>query len=254
MPSRLPVQMLWIGPRLSAMERLSIASFLANGHAVQLYTYGDVEGIPPGVEHHDGREVLPAGSVFTYAEGFGKGSYAGFANLFRYKLLLDHGGVWCDTDVVCLKPFDFDARPYVIGRERKPFDPEKGQTERLAIGVLKVPPNSRVMLECYAISMEANKAALRWGETGPELATKRFVRHGLEVHALPPAAFYPVDWWDTEDLVTKPIAFGPESYAVHLWNEVWRHKGLDKDADYPADCAYETLKRRYSVGSGTIRR
>ncbi len=90
------IQMLWIGPRLSAMERLSIASFLAIGHAVRLYSYGDVEGIPPGVEHHDAREVLPAGSVFTYAEGFGKGSYA--------------------------------------------------------------PPNSRVMLECYAIANEANPA------------------------------------------------------------------------------------------------
>src|SRR3982751_587646 len=117
MPKGEPIQMLWIGPRLSAMERLSIASFLAHGHPVRLYTYGDVDAIPAGVDHRDGREVLPAASVFTYADGFGKGSYAGFANMFRYKLLLDHGGIWCDTDVVCLKPFDFAAQ-YVIGRER----------------------------------------------------------------------------------------------------------------------------------------
>jgi len=31
-----PVQMLWIGPRLSNLERLSMASFLANGHPVRL--------------------------------------------------------------------------------------------------------------------------------------------------------------------------------------------------------------------------
>ena len=71
-----PIQMLWIGPRLSALERLSMASFLAHGHEVRLYTYGDVEGIPPGVTHHDGREIVPASQVFTYASGFGKGSYA----------------------------------------------------------------------------------------------------------------------------------------------------------------------------------
>jgi hypothetical protein len=247
MPTGAPINMLWIGPRLSALERLSIMSFLGNGHPVRLFTYGDVEAIPPGVEHHDGREILPAASVFTYADGFGKGSYGGFANLFRYKLLLDHGGIWSDTDTVCLKPFDFEAE-YVIGRERKPPDPATGaRNERLAIGVLKVPPNSRVMLECYAIADEANRAELRWGETGPELATKRFMRHGLEVHALPPDAFYPVDWWNMQDLVTKPLAVGPETYAVHFWNEVWRFKALDKDADYPADCAYETLKRRYGV-------
>src|SRR5260221_760110 len=155
-----PIQMLWIGPRLSALERLSMASFLAHGHEVRLYTYGDVEGIPPGVTHHDGREIVPASQVFTYASGFGKGSYAGFANLFRYKLLLDHGGIWCDSDVVCLRPFDFTDE-YVIGRERLPPHVASGDdTTRLATCVLKTPPNSRVMLECYAVCMEVNKTEL----------------------------------------------------------------------------------------------
>ena len=247
MPTGAPIQMLWIGPRLSALERLSILSFLGNGHPVRLYTYGDVEGIPDGVEHRDGREVLPAESVFTYAEGFGKGGYSGFANLFRYKLLLDQGGYWSDTDTVCLKPFDF-AADYVIGRERNPPDAATGvRTERLNIGVLKVPPNSRVMLECYAISNEADKSLLRWGETGPVLATKRFQRHGLEAHALPPEVFYPVDWWNAQELVTRPLMVGPQTYAVHLWNQMWRAKGLEKDGVYPADCAYEMLKQRYGV-------
>jgi hypothetical protein len=241
-----PIQMLWIGPRLSALERLSIRSFLANGHAIRLFTYGDVEGIPAGVEHHDAREVLPGGAVFTYADGFGKGSYSGFANLFRYKLLLDHGGYWSDTDTVCLKPFDF-AGDYVVGRERCPPDATHQRRERLAIGVLKVPRNSRVMLECYAAADEADKAKIKWGETGPQLVTQRFVRHGLLAQSLPPEVFYPVNWWDMRELVTRPLAVGPETYAVHLWNGLWAHEGLDKDAQYPRDCAYEALKRRYGV-------
>ena len=240
--------MLWIGPRLSALERLSIVSFLAHGHPVRLFTYGDVEGIPAGVERHDGREILPESSVFTYANGFGKGSVAGFSNMFRYKLLLDHGGYWSDTDTVCLKPFDFDA-DYVVGRERLPPDPAKPgvRRERLAAGVLKVPRNSRVMRECYATTNEADKAEIKWGETGPQLLTQRFTHHGLMGHALPPEVFYPVAWWRTVDLVTKPLEVGPESHAVHLWNEIWRHKGLDKDGSYPPDCAFESLKRRYGV-------
>lgn len=59
--------------------------------------------------------------------------------------------------------------------------------------------------------------------------------------------FYPVDWWNAVDLVTKPLSVGPDTYAVHLWNEIWRYKGLDKDGAYPASCAYEQLKRRYCV-------
>jgi hypothetical protein len=242
-----PIQMLWIGPRLSNLERLSMASFLGNGHPVRLFTYEPVEGIPPGVEHHDAREVMPADSVFTYADGFGKGSPAAFANIFRYKLLLDHGGYWSDTDTVCLKPFDFPG-DYVIGAERLPSHAVKdGKTARLAIGVLKLPARSAVMAECYAIAYEANKREVRWGQMGPELVTRCFARHDLVKGALAPDVFYPLDWWNTRDLVTKPLNVPAESYAIHLWNQLWSHRGLDKDATYPSDCAYETLKRRYGV-------
>jgi hypothetical protein len=244
-----PIHMLWIGPRLSALERLSIASFLANGHEVRLYTYGDVDGIPAGVDHHDGREVVPASQVFTYASGFGKGSYAGFSNLFRYKLLLDQGGIWCDTDVVCLRPFDFAAE-YVIAKERLPPHVASGDhTERLGNCVLKTPANARVMLECYAVCVEANKSELQWGETGPQLVTARYARHQLDRYALPPAALCPIDWWNAEKLVTEPWQEMPESYGVHFWNEVWRAQALDKDGAFPPDSIYETLKRRYGVAS-----
>jgi glycosyl transferase-like sugar-binding protein len=244
-----PVHMLWIGPRLSALERLSIASFLANGHEVRLYTYGDVEGIPPGTQHHDGREIVPAAQVFTYPSGFGKGSYAGFSNLFRYKLLLDHGGIWCDCDVVCLQPFDF-ASEYVIARERlSPNLANADKTEKLNPCVLKAPPNSRVMLECYSVAMESNKGELEWGDIGPDLVTKRFAQHGLDRHALPANAICPVDWWHAQRLVKGSFEEIPGAYAVHFWNEVWRFQRMDKDAVYPADSIYETLKRRYGVGA-----
>lgn len=242
-----PVQMLWIGSRLSNLERLSMASFLANGHPVRLFAYEAIEGVPAGVELHDGRDVMPADSVFTYADGFGKGSPAAFANLFRYKLLLDHGGYWSDTDTVCLKPFDFEG-DYVIGCERLPSHAAKdGKTMRLAIGVLKVPPNSPVMQECYAVAKEANPRQVRWGDMGPALVTRSFIRHGLATRAQHPNVFYPLDWWNTRELVTKPLDVPTESYAVHLWNQLWAHRGMDKDGTYPADCAYETLKHRFGV-------
>jgi hypothetical protein len=241
---RAPVRMLWIGPRLSTLEQLSIRSFLAHGHPVHLYTYADVEGVPEGTQQRDGREVLPADSVFTYADGFGKGSHAAFANMFRYKLLLDEGGIWCDTDVVCLKPFDFDAE-HVIGRERTPPLEGGPGAQRIATAVMKMPRGSAAMRECYDVCARVDKSKLRWGETGPLLVTHSFLRHGLDEHALPPDAFYPVDWWNTPDLVTKPLSVGPATYAIHLWNQIWKANGLDKDAVYPAGCAYDELKRRY---------
>src|SRR5215813_6559365 len=100
------VQGLWIGPHLSVMERLSIRSFLANGHEYHLYVYDQVENVPEGAVLKDANEVFDKSRVFTYQSGFGKNSYAGFANMFRYKLLAMRGGWWADSDVVCIRPLD----------------------------------------------------------------------------------------------------------------------------------------------------
>ena len=99
------IQSLWIGPRLSMMERLSIASFLQNGHSYILYAYGPVEGLPEDAELKDANEILPSCVIFTYAE---YATCSGFSNFFRYKLLLERGGWWVDTDMICLRPFEFD--------------------------------------------------------------------------------------------------------------------------------------------------
>ena len=100
------IQGLWVGNELSVMEQLSIASFLRNGHEYHLYVYEDVKNIPPGTTIKDGNEILPASRIFQYKQ---QASYAGFSNFFRYKLVLERGGWWVDTDTICLKPFDFDA-------------------------------------------------------------------------------------------------------------------------------------------------
>ena len=99
------------------MERLSLRSFVSNGHPVHLYTDGDVTNIPSGVVIMDGREILPAHRVFRYSMG---GSYAGFSNIFRYKFLLERGNFWCDLDVVCLCRFDFHDEYIFSGSNSSP--------------------------------------------------------------------------------------------------------------------------------------
>lgn len=80
------IQGLWIGPELSVMEQLSISSFLLNGHDYHLYVYDDVKNIPFGAVVMDANEILASSRIFQYKRS---PSYAGFANSFRYKLLLE---------------------------------------------------------------------------------------------------------------------------------------------------------------------
>ena len=236
------IQGLWIGRRLSLMERLSIRSFLAQGHPYHLYVYGPVQGVPKGVVVRDAKTILPRSRLFRIARGKGRGSLASFSNLFRYKLLSQRGGWWVDLDVVCLRPFEFPT-PYVFALERTP----QGDT-RVCPGILKVPKGCAFIRRCYEQAASRDPARVRFGETGALLLEPILRAHRLALYAQPPRVFCPLDWWAFHWAIDPAIRFPLESSsAVHLWNELWRRRGLSKDGSYDPACLYEHLRVRYRV-------
>ena len=245
---RVTVQSLWIGARLSTMERLSIRSYLSLGHEFHLFTYGNVEGVPDGAAVRPAEDVLPASDVFRYRRGPGRGSVSAFSNCFRYRLLLERGGWWTDLDSVCVRPLDF-ADEHVLGRERSP----EGGT-LIGSGLIKAPAGSALMEYCWRASREADRSRLRWGEIGPLLLSRAVGAVGAEVTVLEPEAFFPIDFWRVWELVLEGEV--PDGcHAVHLWHSQWRLHALDPDAAYDPGCIYERLKRRSGVSSppGAVR-
>jgi hypothetical protein len=245
------IQGLWVGGPLSTMERLSVASFLAHGHAYHLYVYQPVTNAPRGTCLKDGREVLPESLIFRYRD---HASYAGFANFFRYKLLLERGGWWVDTDTICLGHFDF-RDDYVFGTEWTP-----GGEVTPSAGFLRAPAGSPAMADAWDACREKDPATLAWGETGPRLVAEVIRRHDLGRFLRGPATFTPVPYFDWEGPLDpeRVYEFTGETKAVHLWNEMWRRAGLDKDASYPPRCLYERLKACYlstrlMMDSGVLR-
>jgi hypothetical protein len=99
---------LWIGPRLTWLERLSLCSCLANGHHVILWCYELIEGVPDGVQLADAQAILPKSSITYHRES---GSVTYFANRFRYHLLRRQPATWLDADIVLLRPLA-TARPH----------------------------------------------------------------------------------------------------------------------------------------------
>jgi mannosyltransferase OCH1-like enzyme len=230
------VQGLWIGPALSVMEQISIASFIQNGHEYQLYIYDDVKNIPPGTVIRDASEILPASRIFQYKHF---PTYAGFANYFRYKLLLERGGWWIDTDTICLKPFDFPGE-HVFATEKD------AGLEVVTSGIIKAPVGSPVMAYAWEVCQSKQPDQLVWGETGPRLMGEAVKKFSMEAYVKPSHCFCPrsYDEWRS---VLEPEAEGLDerAYAIHLWNERWRDAGQDKNAEYDPACLYEQLKRRY---------
>lgn len=236
------IQGLWIGSYLSAMEQLSVASFLRNGHQYHLYVYDEVRNVPIGAILRDASEILPAADIFQYRE---RPSFAGFSNFFRYKLLLERGGWWADSDMVCLRPFDF-IDDYVFSSE---------MSKGLAVvncGAIKTPPGSKVMAYAWEACKAKDPQQIVWGETGPRLMAEAVERHSLDQYVRAEHVFCPIPFWEWQKILepNSDLVFDESVYAIHLWNEKWRAAEQDKDACYPPDSLYEQLKRKYlTVGS-----
>src|SRR5437879_6295287 len=153
------IQGLWIGPELSVMEQLSISSFLLNQHEYHLYVYDEPRNVPLGAVVRDAAEILPPSRIFQYKHF---PTYAGFANFFRYKLLLERGGWWADTDTICLKPFDFPEQ-HVFASEIS------NGHEVVTSGIIKAPIGSEAMGHAWEVCQNKIPEPLVWGAPGPRL-------------------------------------------------------------------------------------
>lgn len=235
------VQSLWLGSRLSALQVLSLRSFVAHGHEVHLYALEPIENVPSGIRLLDASAVLPRERVFTYQRGFGRGSPSAFSNLFRYKLLLERGGWWVDTDVVCLRPFELDA-DFVFASERAV---DGGVTA--ASCVIKSPAGADWLQYCLDAAERRDPASLEWGEIGPRLIQEAHEHFALQRFLVPPQVFNPIDYFAYGELQAPSFDHArlDGSFAVHLWNQKWVSNCLDPDFDGAPDSLYAALRAKY---------
>jgi hypothetical protein len=245
-----PVQSLWIGTGLSTLEKLSIQSFIDHGHAFHLYVYQPLPDAPAGTVLKDANDILPSSQIFQYRD---RKSYAAFANMFRYKLLLDRGGWWADTDMMCLRPLDIGDE-HVFVSETVEWRGASGPQAVVGNCLIKAPAGSRAMSLALDRSLACDRDTVKWGEIGPKLVGEVIEAEGLQRFVKPPAAFCPIGYSDWRKLIdANPPALPSEAYGLHFWNEMWRLNAQDKDADYPADSIYECLKRRHPGRTDTER-
>lgn len=218
---------------MSTMERLSISSFLANGHEYHLYTYDKALDVPLGTVLKDAAEILPASWIFRDS----RGGFTSFSEFFRYKLLLDRGGWWVDTDLVCVRPLAPESE-FVLTLE-----PDM----TIATAVIRAPAGSDLMRSAWNECLRLDRRNVNWGDSGPAMFARVVAEAGMLESALEPVFFYPLDWSEWAKALDPAFitALDPRTRTVHLWNSMWDLAGRDKSAKYPDGCLYEELKRRY---------
>ena len=235
------IQSLWIGDDLTQIEKLCIRSFLDHGHEFYFYTYTEIGGIPEGTTIRDGNEILDSSNIFQSKSG----SYAHFADWFRYAMLVKNGGFWVDMDVICIKPFDFDSDIILVGG-----------SDAYTNAIIGMPAGHPMMVALEKTCRNyQNKARASWGAIGGPRVLSRFINQfEMEQYARPFMYFFPYPFGDWHCAFTVPFAGGgggggvyPNTYAVHLYNEMGRKIKLDKNAQFDSETLLEQLKAKHHV-------
>src|SRR5262249_19831286 len=95
---------------------------------------------------------------------------------------------------------------------------------------------------------------------GPELLTRVVRQTQGNGSVKSPAVFCPIPWWEWETLLSPdPRAcrsrITARTYGVHLWHEMWRRAGINRQATVPSPSYYGELLRRYPAGpNGAVSR
>lgn len=232
---------LWIGDRLFPQHIISINSFIQNGFEYNLYVYDDVKNVPSGVILCDANEVIPKDEIWYYNSGFNKGSPSGFSNQFRFKILYEYGGLWTDTDMVLMKPYNFHDKKYTLISETN----ENGEVHPTTSLIFSESGTSsgKIWLEAIDNISYRNKARVIHGETGPDLVTYLVNKYNLHNYVLPPNAFCAIGWHETDKLIDG-TQLPEDAIGLHLFDAKSKLDGIDKKT-YPYDSIIEQLKRKY---------
>ncbi|GGF65683.1 glycosyltransferase [Alteromonas lipolytica] len=235
------VHFLWVEGTLSTLELLCINSFAKNGFDVILWHYGDITNPPENVSLKDGRELINEDRIFTYSNG----SLAGFADLFRYKVLSVYGGIWADTDVICLtskKQFSQNKQPILV-------------SEKLN-GIIKVnnnfifwpnPIKGDFIDLAYSFSDAFLPDKQYWGDCGPKLLHSLAINYPhLTPRIMSPSFCNPFEHTKCPSiLITPNTKIAESTLFLHCYNETWRRNKVDKNASFPESSIIGRLSKLY---------
>jgi len=226
---------LWIGGALSPLEILTIKSFQAHGYQFVLWHYLPLENVPPNTILKDGNTILPESKVFFYHNankfGHGKGSYAGFSDIFRYKLLYENGGIWVDMDVTCLGVPDFNSE-YVFR-----FHHQSG----VVGNYMQCPAKSELMQWCYEnaiTSMSAHNEDWMLPIRILFEGLKKFNLEGFIQDFSNPDSFPAVI-----KMIVKKNQLPKNWRIIHWMNEEFRRIGIPKDQVIEGSQLHELMEQ-----------
>ncbi|MBZ7976862.1 hypothetical protein [Campylobacter sp. RM12637] len=235
---------------ISQLEILCIKSWLDNGFEFNLYTYNLDDKIFNYFKNNfsnfklqDANEIIKFEDMFSDDRGVG---VAGFSDYFRFKMIYITGIPWVDLDMICLNNFSMDNDFIIIKEKLKNKDKFY---QSITTSLLKFPKKSEFgkYLIKESEKLIDNRKVIPWGIIGPVFLNDACIKFGLDKIALDYKETCQVSCYEVEKFVLKNTNLDISQKCLHLYNEMWRGMGINKNNIYNKNSIYEKLKNKYRV-------
>jgi inositol phosphorylceramide mannosyltransferase catalytic subunit len=158
-------------------------------------------------------------------------NYGEKADIFRLEILFRYGGLYADTDVECLKPFDVLCQTCDLFAGLC----ENNNLGNAVMGACPKHPIIQQLLKNIKPGSGDNDRLRITSSTGPIAFTKCFFLMAKQfegkVVVFPPSYFYPFTLTDHFKFPNATIEeirtyIQPETMAIHYWNASWIVKNI----------------------------
>lgn len=236
-PAREEVFTLWIGEEIPYLQEVAILSWIRLGYRVKLYT--NIKKLSKNLKNYsyyillqNPYDILP----------YNNQAILPYADLFRYKVLYQEGGIWLDSDLVLLKRLP--NKKTIISSE---FTLQSGafKSKNLktpSIQCLKFTKENPLIKKVIDIIEEKIKNPA-WREN-MKVFQKQVEKFNYETEN--PTMFCPLPWFNADNLVKDkeyPIKYAvppikknwilENAVGVHCWDSILKKKKINvEEADF----------------------
>lgn len=150
--------------------------------------------------------------------------WANASNYIRLAKVLEHGGIYLDTDIMVIGSF----QPMLQHKCFFGFQVEDEQKDRVNNAVFGAEPGHWFVERCREHLLRAFDGSEPANHSSPRMVTQllreqglqAYDRHGVwikDIRIYPRPVFYPYSWTEPFSLA----AIQPETVTVHFWDKTW---------------------------------
>jgi hypothetical protein len=229
---------LWVGSQLPLLQKVCLASFAYYGHEIYLYVYDDTIEVPDGVIKRNASEIIDESEIFLV-----ENTYAGFSDLFRYRMIKKTGLTWVDADTICLSP-EWNFKDGIFASL------ESGDHGSFVVGgVLGLPQDSEIIDYLIDESTKYDKTKMIWSEIGPVLVDRAFKKFNLMSYVYPQETFCGIKIHESEymwrpDKLDYILGLEGISKSISVYNQMATRNGYDKNV-FPNGSPLDYFKNKF---------